>query len=164
MKPGAAYFWFDSSAISDAGNSFYGGYVYDRLLPAFAPGKQPAGLNFVFADGDYLPTGAVTVPTQGADEARVLEKAVKLGSIAYVVGIYAYEGTSFADVDRALKSGGVTGYLGMTTTPGVSVDEFLALRESLSLPVAFKLDGKKIRKVDFGFLRDDRLRQMGFEP
>lgn len=164
-KPaGAVYFWFDSSAISAAGNNFYGAYVYERLLPAFLPGKQPAGSSFAFADGDYLPQRPVTVPTEGADEARVLAQALELGSIAYVVGVFAYGGASFADVDRALKAEAVTGYLGMTSTPGVTLEEFLVQREALSLPVAFKLEGKKIRKAEFGLLGDDRLRALGFEP
>ncbi len=163
MDPGAAYFWFDSSAITASGNSFYGAYVYGRLLPCFAPGKQPASVSLTFVDGDYLPTGAFKVPTQGAEEARVLEKAMKLESLAYIVGIYAHVGVSFTAIDDALRSGGVTGYLGMTSTPAVSIADFLALREALSLPVSFKLEGNKIRKADFAFLGDARLREMGFE-
>lgn len=163
-KPGAAYFWFDSRKISDAGNSFYGAYVYEQLLPSFAPGKRAAGASYAFSDGDYLPTGPVTVPANGAEEQRIVREAVALGGIAYIVAIYGYEDGSFTDVDRALKSANVTGYLGMSTTPGVTIDEYLALREALSLPVAFKLEGTKIRKAEFGFLGDGQLRDMGFEP
>jgi hypothetical protein len=162
--PGAALYWFDLRKISDAGHAFYGAYVYEQLLPEFAPSKQRGGRNYAFSDGDYLPTGPVTVPTQGAAEAKVLESALALGSSAYVVAVYGYEGGPFADLDRVLKSGGTTGYLGMTTWPEASLEEYLSLRRRLSLPVAFKLEGVRFRRADFAFLGDQRLRAMGFEP
>lgn len=164
QTPGAAFYWFDSRKISDAGHAFYGAYVYERLLPEFAPGKQRSGKSYAFSDGDYLPTSPVTVPTQGAAEAKVLESALALGGIAYVVAIYGYEGGPFADVDRVLKGGSTTGYLGMTTWPEASLDEYLSLRGRLSLPVAFKLEGARFRRADFAFLGDQQLKAMGFEP
>lgn len=164
VTPGAALYWFDSRKISDAGHSFYGAYVYERLLLEFAPGKRGGGKSYVFSDGDYLPTSPVTVPTQGAAEAKVLESALALGSIAYIVAVYGYEGGPFADVDQVLKGGGTTGYLGMTTWPEASLDKYLSLRQRLSLPVAFKLEGARFRHADFAFLDDKSLKAMGFEP
>lgn len=159
----AALYWFDSRKISDAGHAFYGTYVYERLLPEFGPVKRRDGKSYAFSDGDYLPTGPVVVPTAGAAEVKVLESAVALGGIAYVVAVYGYEGGPFADIDQALTTGRTIGYIGMTTWPGASLDEYLSLRAKLSLPVAFKLEGALFRHADFALLDDKRLAAMGFD-
>lgn len=157
-------YWFNSEQISEAGNRFYGTYVYERLLPEFSPGRLGGGRDYGFCDGDYLPPGPVTVPVRGNEEAKILASALELESLAYIIAVYGFQGSPFAEVDRRLKVSDMVGYIGMTSYPEASSDQFIALTEKLGLPFAFKLEGSRFRRSDFGFINDERLRAIGFDP
>ena len=50
-----AFYWFNSSVISGAGNAMYGRRAYDQLLPYLALAKQAnPKVWFVLFDGDCL--------------------------------------------------------------------------------------------------------------
>jgi hypothetical protein len=161
---GASLYWFDSEQISEAGNRFYGAYVYERLLLEFSPGRLGGGRDYGFCDGDYLPSGPVAVPSRGNAEVKVLASALKLESLAYIVAVYGFQGGPFAEVDRRLREGDVVGYIGMTSFPEASPDQFILLTERLGLLFAFKLEGSLFRRSDFAFMNDERLRAIGFDP
>jgi hypothetical protein len=164
LEPGASLYWFNSEQISDAGNRFYGAYVYEHLLLEFSPGRLGGGRDYGFCDGDYLPPGQVTVPFCGKAEEKVLASALELGSLAYIVAVYGFQGSPFAEVDRRLKSSDMAGYIGMTSYPDASSDQFIMLTEKLGLPFAFKLEGSLFRRSDFAFMNDEKLRAIGFDP
>ena len=158
-----AFFWFDSRKISDSGESFYGAYAYRRLLPGFSPARRGKD-NFAYFDGDFLPQGRLDIPHQRGEEA-VAQRARPLEGLAYVIAMFAYQTpTPFREVDAMLRAAGTTGYLGMTTQPPMTVNAFIEVTRAMSLPVAMKQEGAKLRIVSFAFLSDAELRRMGFEP
>jgi len=163
---GGVLFWFNWQTISDSGHSFYGAYVYRQLLPYFAPGREqfPTGY-YVFFDGDFLPRGPVQIPCHAAGEARCLEQVKHQGADrCYLVAVHGMGSVDFAEVDRGLRGAGAVGYLGVTSCPGMDFEEFYRLTGSMSLPLAFQIRGRAFEKESFGFVGDDALRSMGFEP
>lgn len=163
---GGVLFWFNWQTISDSGHSFYGAYVYKQLLPHFAPEREefPLG-HYVFFDGDFLPQGPVQIPCHGAGEARCLEEVKRQGADrCYLVAVHGMGPVDFAEVDRGLRDADAVGYLGITSCPGIDFEGFYQLTGSMSLPLAFQIRGRAFRKESFGFVGDDALRSMGFEP
>lgn len=160
-----ALFWFNWKEISEQGHPLYGAYVYQKLLPVLAPGSEqaPAGWVVLF-DGDLFSDLPPQIRATGADESRCLNEVHRVGpKQCYVVAMFG-EGASFQAIDEALHRSGVTGYLGKTSCPGLDAKGFVALARSLSLPVAARIEGAMFKKIGFGFMSDDRLRAMGFEP
>jgi hypothetical protein len=161
---GGALFWFNSRVISDAGDNMYGRYAYSKMLPLLSPSQQKnKEVWFVALDGDYL--GSVKIPTSGPEEERILEDAERIGrSLCYIIALYGKPALSFADVDRQLREGKVTGYLGRTSTPGYDGEKFLRLCTGVALPVAFRIDGARLKKISFEFFGDQELQAIGFDP
>lgn len=166
LKTGVAgLFWFDSKAISASGQPFYGAHAYRALLPEFSPRKRIIKGAFAYFDGDLLAQTPFDIPRQGPLEAAVAEQAQRLGGLAYVVAIYSYQdGPPFREVDRALRAAKVTGYLGLTTTTPMDIDRFIGVTRQMSLPVAMKQEGTKLRIVNLEFVSLPDLRKLGFEP
>lgn len=161
----AAFFWFDSQAISATGEHFYGTYAYQHLLPEFSPKKLGTKGSYAYFDGDFLPQSPLDIPNNGGTEATVAVKAQKLGSYAYAIAVYAYQGAPpFAAVDRALRRSKTTGYLGLTTQGSMTVERFVQLTHAMSLPVAMKQEGATLRVVNFEALSFDALGKLGFKP
>lgn len=158
----AGFFWFDSRKISDSGEMFYGAYAYRRLLPAFAPAKR-AG-DFAFFDGDFLPQVRLDIPHESG-QSTIAGRARELGSLAYVIAVYAYQSPApFRDVDAALRASGMTGYIGLTSRPPMTVQEFVELTKTMSLPVAMKQEGTTLRIVSFDFMSEAELKKLGYQP
>lgn len=163
-----ALFWFNWQAISDSGHGFYGAYVYERLLPYFSPKRHefPIGCYYFF-DGDFLPQGSVQIPYSGAEEARCMEEVQRQGpDLCYIVAVHRLgDEVDFREVDQGLRAGDVIGYIGMTSCPGLDFSGFNDLTGKMMLPYAFAIRfGKSFEKESFGFVSDDKLRAMGFEP
>lgn len=157
-------FWFNSRVISEAGNNLYGKYAYSKLLPLLSPSRQknPEAW-FVALDGDYL--GAVKLPTTGADEEKVLEEVERIGrSLCYIIAVYGRPALAYSEMDRTLREGKTTGYLGRTTAPGYEGEKFLRLCSAAALPIAFRIDGARLKKISFDFFGDGELQAFGFEP
>jgi hypothetical protein len=157
-----ALFWFDSQKISAAGHTFYGAYAYEQTLPLFAPRTRSG--SYAFFDGDFLPQHPIQVPHHTADEKKLAEDVLRMGGRAYAIAVFGYQKTDFAAVDAALRKSKAAGYMGMTSVPNVGLDTFIALRGSMSLVVAMRIDGAKLKRADFDLLSDEALRKMGFEP
>ena len=158
-----AFFWFNSQQISDAGHGTYGTYAYRHLLPALAPPRRGAD-HFAYFDGDFLPQVQFDIPHQPGEE-PVAARARPLGSLAYVIAVFAYQSPApFRDVDAALRANRVTGYLGLTTKPAMPVQEFINLTRVMSLPVAMKQEGPTLRIVSFAFLSEPELKKLGYQP
>lgn len=159
-------FWFNWQEISDAGHRLYGRYVYQHVLPLFAPSplELPYGLYFFF-DGDCLPRESVEIPFQGLEESLCL-RAVKGRGVenCYVVAVYGKGGIDFAEIHRELGGSGMVGYVGKTSCPGMSLEAFESLVRKMGLPFAFALQGALFKKSSFAFVGDEQLRVWGFEP
>lgn len=160
-----ALFWFNWNEISDRGNSFYGAYIYQHLLPILAPGSAQAPASWVVLfDGDLFSDLPPQVRATGAAEANCLSEVQRIGpKQCYVVAMFGV-GASYSAIDEALRRSGMTGYLGKTSCPGLDDQGFVALTRCLSLPVAARVEGATLKKIGFEFISDDRLRAMGFNP
>lgn len=160
-----ALFWFNWKEISEGGNSLYGAYVYQHLLPILAPGsgQAPAGWVVLF-DGDLFSDLPPQIQATGAAESNCLGEVRRVGpKQCYVVAMFGV-GTSYSAIDETLHRAGITGYLGKTSCPGLDAQGFVRLTQSLSLPVSARVEGTMFKKIGFEFISDDRLRTMGFNP
>jgi hypothetical protein len=163
----AAFFWFDSSRISGAGHPFYGRYVYERILRLLAPAAQKDPRRwFVTFDGDCLASledSPILTYFRPEDRALLAQVASIGETLCYVVAILGEYGRDWAELNRDLRNADVTGYLGMTQ-PREEVDReiFLSVTRGMSLCVALRIDGTVVKKINFSFVSDGALQQMGF--
>ena len=162
------FLWFNSQIISDAGNPVYGRYIYERLLPLFnikvydiKDLVMPGG-RYSFYDGDALPSGEVNIPVKDQKEAKVLEEA-RFDDFysTYVVAIFSWQPVDFSLLERKVRN--ILGFIGMTTCESIDYRGFHDLTGQLSLPYAITLFYDEIDKESFGFLSDDKLKEMGFQ-
>ena len=167
VQRGALY-WFNWHEISDSGYPFYGRYVFQYLMPFFAPQDGDWILNpYIFYNGNCLPKRGITIPGRGADERRCVEEVQTLGLDAcYVVAVYCFGQPCFNQVDIGLRARGLKGvhrYIGMTSFFG-DASSFIDLTAKMSLVPTLRLDNRRLSKQSFHFLNDGELRSMGFEP
>lgn len=161
----AAFFWFNSRTISDAGHPLYGRYVYERFLPHLAPAAQvdPQAW-FVLCDGDCMTETRHLENFFRPEDKALLDQADRIGaSLCYVVAALGQSTQAWEDVDRKLQAS-VPGYLGMTVQRRFDRKTFLSARENMALAIAARIDGARFKKIGFAFLTDDALSGLGFEP
>lgn len=162
MHGDGALFWFDSKWISARGDHRYGSAAYAAVLPHLSP-RERSG-TWVLFDGDYLPPAPMTLPSRNPAEKAIADAVERLAGLAYGVAVFGYQKTDFAGVDAALRAADASGYIGMLSSPGIALDDFVALGKQMSLVPSLRIDERRLRRVDFSFLSDDALRGMGFEP
>jgi len=155
-------FWFDWSEISDGGHPMYGRYVYEHLLPYFAPHNQDTAAGFYgFLDGDAITQSELQLPYRGAEEQKCVSEILRRGlDVCYVVGVYGRGAIDLAAVHQGLRSSAVSGYLGMTSCGGGT--SFLGLTGQISLVPALLLSDGRLRRESFGYLGEETLAAMGF--
>jgi hypothetical protein len=166
-KEGGAFYWFNSRVISDAGNSMYGRFVYDRFLPLLAPPKQsdPNGW-FVLFDGDCLGAAPRQLTSYfRAQDAALLGEVERIGAgLCYVLAVVG-QGAGFPEeIDREFREAGVLGYMGMTLPRSFNQTAFWRCAETIALVVAVRIDGARFKKISYGFHSDRELQHIGFAP
>ena len=165
----AAFLWFNSSAISDAGHAFYGRYVYEQVLEQLASKTHfDHEAWFVLFDGDCLSAvGPVSALRNyfRAEDGRLLEQidGVRESSICYVVAVLGQWKRDWAELGQALSGSGMTGYIGMTLARDAGRDRFQSVCKDMALCLAMRIDDDRLKKIDFGLLPDARLKELGFE-
>jgi hypothetical protein len=162
----AAFFWFNSTVISDAGHSHYGRFVYDRLLPILAPAKQyNREAWFALFDGDCLGSLSDLWERFRVEDRFLLNDGKGVGaSLCYVVAVVSQSSRSPDFIDQEFRRATFLGYMGMAMLRSNTSDDFLYAQKKMSLVVALRIDGAKLKKISYGFHSDHELRQMGFEP
>jgi len=159
-------FWFDSKAITAAGNKSFGAYIYRLLVPHFSPRSQHSDkVWFQFCDGKCVPQGSISIPHSGADEAAVLARVDKVGrKHCFVAAVFGCGTRAFDAIDTELGASGIVGYLGRTSLRGYDKGKYNLLCGRLSLTSAFRIDGARLKKVSFDYMTDRELRKAGFDP
>lgn len=162
----AAFFWFRSQAISDAGHALYGRFVHERLLPELAPSAQrdPAAW-FITFDGDCMGEANGFESYFRPEDAALLQEADRVGaSLCYVVCVFGQGTRSFAEIDGRMRRDATLGYMGMTVPRELERETLLRARGIMALVVATRIDGARFKKIGYAFHADEELRRMGFEP
>ena len=162
----AAFYWFRSQAISDAGHALYGRFVHERLLPELAPAAQrdPAAW-FITFDGDCMSQASGFESYFRPEDAALLQEADRIGaSLCYVVAVFGQGTRSFAEIDGRMKRDGTLGYMGMTVPRELDRETLLRARGIMALVVATRIDGARFKKIGYAFHADEELQRMGFEP
>jgi hypothetical protein len=162
----AAFYWFNSRVISDAGTSLYGRFVYQRLLPLLAPAIQNnPNAWFVLFDGDCLVDLDQLTWYFRRQDVVLLKEAKRIGeSLCYVIAVLGQGTRAPEDTDRELREAKVLGYMGMMLPGFFKRDTFLRCQETMALVVAVRIDGPNFKRISYGFHSDRELEQMGFKP
>jgi len=162
----AAFYWFDSQAISDTGISFYGRFVYEQFLPHLAPLEQNNdAVWFVLFDGDCLAKLATWTWYFRKQDGQLLDEFERSGaSLCYVIAVLGQSAYPLEDLDVKLRDKNVMGYLGMTLPGFFKRETFLRCQTSMALVTALRIDGRKLKRISYEFHSDSELRKIGFEP
>jgi hypothetical protein len=162
----AAFFWFNSRVIANAGNSMYGRFAYDTLLPWLAPAKQVApNVWFVLFDGDCMTGMAPLKSYFRPQDGPLLEEAIRLGEhLCYVVAVMGQGTRTWEQVDRDLREAKTLGYMGVTIPAKFDRETYLRCCKTMALVPAARIDGAKFKRIDYGYHADGELKRMGFEP
>jgi hypothetical protein len=161
-----AFYWFNSRVISDAGNSMYGRFAYQHLLPWLSPAKQtnPEAW-FVLFDGDCMIQPELLRSYFRPQDNVLLDEVRRIGeSLCYVIAILGQGTCVQEDIDRELRTVDVLGYMGMTAPAQFNRDTFLHFQEVMALVIAVRIDGAKLKKISYEFHAVNELKQIGFEP
>ena len=163
-QPFGALFWFDWNLISENGHGSYGAYVYEQLIPFLSPhqtGYIPG--MYMFFDGDCLPQGKLRIPYDGVEESLCINSVVERGvEYFYVVAIYREHGIDFDVLHKNLGMSKVIGYTGKTSCTGMKWKEFYEFASQMSLPLAAQITDRRFEKINFYFLSDQKLNELGF--
>lgn len=163
----AAFYWFSTRALVDAGNSFYGSFVYERFLPLITVGNQGSDSGwFVLFDGDALiPITSFSDYLRPEDSVLIQRQAALNDDIWYTIAIFGSSDSGWEEgIDRELRKSRVLGYQGMTVAREPNRETFVNACKILSLPVTARLDGSRFKKIGFSYMSDDALRALGFDP
>lgn len=163
---GAAFFWFNSRTIADAGNSMYGRFVFQKFLPSLAPPKQKdAEAWFVLCDGDCMADSQGLKSYFRAQDGRLLDEVKRIGdNLCYVIAVLGQGTRTWEEIDRELRQANVLGYLGVTVPARFSRETFLRARQVMALVIASRIDGARFKKISYEYQTDTELRRLGFEP
>lgn len=163
---GAAFFWFNSRIISDAGNSMYGRFVFQQFLPSLAPPKQkdPEAW-FVLCDGDCMTDSQGLKNYFRAQDSGLLDEVKRIGdSLCYVAAVLGQGTRGWEEIDRDLRQAKILGYLGVTVPARFSRETFLRVRQVMALVIAARIDGARFKKISYEYQTDTELRRLGFQP
>lgn len=166
MEEAAAFYWFNFPIISKAGFPHYGRFVYERLLPFLAPGKQndPRAW-FILFDGDCLADPTSRTWYFRRQDRILLENVKQAGEgLCYLIGVWGQGTVPPEHIDRQLRGNSVLGYMGITMPDLYNREKFLDFQRSMSLVTAVRIDGRRFKRISYQFHSDHELRAMGFEP
>jgi hypothetical protein len=165
-EEGAAFFWFNSRTISDAGHSMYGRFVYQQFLPSLAPAKQRDPESwFVLCDGDCMTDSGGLKGYFRPQDGRLLDEVKRIGdSLCYVVAVLGQGTRTWEDIDRELRQAKALGYLGVSVPARFSRETFLRARQIMALVIAARIDGAKFKKISYEYQTDAELSRLGFQP
>jgi hypothetical protein len=168
QEESAAFFWFNSRAITERSKNadgLYGAYAYRHLLPLLAPKSQndPA-VWFAMLDGDCMVGTDNLMKYFRPEDRSLLEEAKRVGeSLCYVIAVMRRGGTKpWHELDRDLRNGNTIGYMGMTTPASFDSKTFLNCTKIMALPIAARIDGDRFTRISFQFLSDQELIECGF--
>lgn len=168
---GGAFFWFGWKKISDAGYSMYGQYVYGLMLPLIAEHSKSSAMYWSLFDGDCFVDELPAWPVQGPEDTAVKEEVARIGPRNfYAIGMFGSP-DAYRDLERDLRAPTgpfdrtepAIGFHGMTTTGSLDWQQFLDLREALALVPSLRIEGSRLKKIDFGFFTDEALESLGFK-
>ncbi len=164
LPEAAAFLWFNSRVISDAGNSLYGQEAYRRVLPLLAPifQKDPRA-SFALFDGDCMTSAASQKSFFRPQDGELLNEVQSVGeSLCYVIAALGQSAQDWEQIHRAVKQSGGVGYLGMTLQREFDREQFLKCQRSMALVPAIRIVGATFHRIDFAFVGDAELRLLGF--
>jgi hypothetical protein len=166
VEPSAAFFWFSSRSIVNAGHSDYGTQAYTPVLRQLTPAAQGADSGwFILFDGDALSPASGFYNYLREQDRPLLEEQVALTSdVWYVIAVFGTPSRGWEPIDAGLRQSAAQGYKGMTLPRSPNRDTFLNACRILSLPVAARIDGRRFKKISFATLSDPGLKDLGFDP
>jgi len=99
------------------------------------------------------------------EDGALLEESKRVGeNLCYVIAVVGQGTCTHEEISRRLRSAKVLGYMGMTCPARFERDEFLRFGKLMALCIALRIDGAKLKKIDYNFQSVEELRQIGFQP
>jgi hypothetical protein len=100
---------------------------------------------------------------QYAPEYPIMAKVIQQGiNSMYIIAIRGSYNFNYGKIDNDLQRKSMIGYIGMVKIPYMDVKEFYKMCHSMALIMAVGIEENCLEKLDFGFLSDSLLEEMGF--